>query len=241
MPWIKHGDGLKLVEPEHCSMTEIKGLIEELSRYKRGSPETVCSQLNEFVNTKIITKDLVWRLSKWCDWSYAKSKDIAISLAEKLFFGIICRRLRDQNNKPIPNKIIAEQDYQQWINKIVILSEEKYQGFVYPDEVDDSFYEGASYSVKVNKYERSKDARKKCIEYYGTKCSICGFEFKKVYNGIGDGFIHVHHIVPISKINKEYKVDPIKDLRPVCPNCHAIIHLYKEPYKIEEVKEMLIN
>jgi len=35
----------------------------------------------------------------------------------------------------------------------------------------------------------------------------------------------VHHLVPISKIGKKYRVDPIKDLRPVCPNCHAVIHL----------------
>jgi 5-methylcytosine-specific restriction protein A len=30
--------------------------------------------------------------------------------------------------------------------------------------------------------------------------------------------------VPISTIGKEYLLDPVKDLVPVCPNCHAMLH-----------------
>jgi 5-methylcytosine-specific restriction protein A len=37
----------------------------------------------------------------------------------------------------------------------------------------------------------------------------------------------------------EYEVDPIRDLRPVCPNCHLIIHSKKVPFTVEEVKNML--
>ncbi|MEI8372579.1 MAG: hypothetical protein WCJ35_07065 [Planctomycetota bacterium] len=35
---------------------------------------------------------------------------------------------------------------------------------------------------------------------------------------------------------KEYKVDPVNDLRPVCANCHAILHRLKPAYSIDEVK-----
>jgi 5-methylcytosine-specific restriction protein A len=45
-----------------------------------------------------------------------------------------------------------------------------------------------------------------------------------MYGEIGRGFIHVHHVVPISSIGESYKVDPAKDLVPVCPNCHAMLH-----------------
>jgi len=99
----------------------------------------------------------------------------------------------------------------------------------------ESIYEGAKKEVSVNSYERSREARKLCIEAHGCKCAACGMDFEKVYGEIGRGFIHVHHIVPISSIGKEYVLDPVKDLIPVCPNCHAMLHRKNPPYKIEEL------
>lgn len=87
----------------------------------------------------------------------------------------------------------------------------------------DSF-EGAVKTTTVNKYERSSIARKKCIEHYGCRCIVCGMDFEKAYGELGKGFIHVHHVVPLNEIGKEYKVNYIKDLIPVCPNCHAMLH-----------------
>jgi hypothetical protein len=112
---------------------------------------------------------------------------------------------------------------------------------LFPDQVskDETHFEGALYNVQVNRYERDKQARAICIQHYGLSCSICNFNFKKVYGTTGDNFIHVHHLLPLSEINEKYQVDPIADLRPVCPNCHAIIHKRKPPYKIEEVRLML--
>ena len=49
----------------------------------------------------------------------------------------------------------------------------------------------------------------------------------------------MHHIVPLSEIRKEYKLDPIKDLIPVCPNCHAIIHKTKPALKVDELKSQI--
>ena len=62
-----------------------------------------------------------------------------------------------------------------------------------------------------------------------------------MYGEFGQGFIHVHHIVPISKIGKEYKIDPIKDLVPVCPNCHAMLHRGKDEnvLTIDELKKII--
>ena len=111
---------------------------------------------------------------------------------------------------------------------------------IYPDDIEDkNIYEGAKKQVIVNAYERSSQARKECIEYYGTKCSICNFDFEEFFGDIGKGFIHVHHIKPLSEINKEYKIDPIKDLRPVCPNCHAMLHKKVPAYSIEEIKKFI--
>ncbi len=106
---------------------------------------------------------------------------------------------------------------------------------------EDDYYEGSSVEVQLNRYERSIEAREKCIEFHGCHCKICGFDFEEVYGEAGRGFIHVHHIVPISEVGEEYLVDYQKDLIPVCPNCHAIIHRRREPYTVQEVKQLLQN
>jgi len=103
----------------------------------------------------------------------------------------------------------------------------------------EKYYEGASKKVSVNSYERDQKARKRCIDHYGHNCQVCGFNFKKKYGKIGNGFIHVHHIKPLSEINKEYEVDPIKDLRPVCPNCHAMLHRDKNSLSIQKLKALV--
>jgi len=99
--------------------------------------------------------------------------------------------------------------------------------------------EGAKKQVIVNAYERNSKARQECIKHYGTKCFICNFDFKEKFGEIGRGFIHVHHIKPLSEINEEYEVNPIKDLRPICPNCHAMIHKRQPAYSIEEIKQYI--
>lgn len=112
-----------------------------------------------------------------------------------------------------------------------------------PEEVisPDVFSEGATTSITVNAYERNPKARKACLKHYGYACIVCGFNFEARYGQNGKGIIHVHHIVPLSKIRKTYKVDAIKDLRPVCPNCHAFIHRKSVPYSIEEAKDHLLS
>lgn len=114
------------------------------------------------------------------------------------------------------------------------------ENIIYPDDIEgNDLFEGSKKQITVNAYERSSQARQKCIEHYGTKCSICNFDFKKIYGEIGKDFIHVHHIKPLSEINEQYKINPIEDLRPVCPNCHAMLHKRKSAYSIEEIKDKM--
>lgn len=84
--------------------------------------------------------------------------------------------------------------------------------------------EGEEAEFKGVRYERNEKARKKCIEHYGCRCFVCGFDFEKTYGELGKGFIEVHHIVPVSQRGGEYVVDPIRDLRPLCSNCHSMVH-----------------
>ena len=114
---------------------------------------------------------------------------------------------------------------------------------VFPDEVEEEatrLPEGAVFERLVNGYERNPLARQQCIKKYGTNCYVCGFSFGGIYGATMDGFIHVHHLRQLSGVGKKYKVDPIADLRPVCPNCHAVIHhRVKHPFSIQEVQALL--
>ncbi|HHH55102.1 MAG TPA: hypothetical protein ENK91_15680 [Bacteroidetes bacterium] len=120
-----------------------------------------------------------------------------------------------------------------------LLNKEKIE-IIYPDEIEDKdLFEGTKKQITVNAYERSSQARQECINEYGYKCVICKFDFEKSYGDIGKEFIHVHHIKPLSEIDEKYKINPIQDLRPVCPNCHAMLHKRKPAYSIEEIQDKI--
>lgn len=113
---------------------------------------------------------------------------------------------------------------------------------IFPEEIEkEKFQEGSVKSVLVNKYERNPVAKRKCIEHFGTQCQICGFKFSEKYGEKFKNKIHVHHKKPLAEIGREYELDPINDLIPVCPNCHMILHSKgkSEVYSPEEVIQML--
>jgi hypothetical protein len=110
-----------------------------------------------------------------------------------------------------------------------------------PEEIpaNEEFQEGAAVQVLVNRYERDPTARQHCIKYYGTTCIACGVSLAQRYGPEANGLIHVHHLTPLANLGARSIVDPVRDLRPVCPNCHAVIHLTHPPRAIEEVRAML--
>ncbi len=119
---------------------------------------------------------------------------------------------------------------------------EEMAAFLLPEEIaptTTALKEGAVSKVSVNAYERNPEARRRCIEVHGTECCICGFSFGAMYGEVAEGYIHVHHLRPLSEIDGEYVVDPVADLRPVCPNCHAVIHRRIPAFSIEEVRAFL--
>ncbi|PTL37410.1 DUF3427 domain-containing protein [Alkalicoccus saliphilus] len=133
-----------------------------------------------------------------------------------------------QNSKPV--KIIWEfrNEKEELFNKATeeVTTPEKY-------------VEGATKQISVNVYERNPVARKKCLEHYGYSCVICDFNFAEIYGEIGENFIHVHHLKELSTVGTEYVIDPVEDLRPVCPNCHAMLHKRKPAYSINFLKKVL--
>ena len=91
----------------------------------------------------------------------------------------------------------------------------------------------------MNAYERNAKARDACIAHHGYACSVCGFNFEQRYGAAGRNIIHVHHLVPLSEIGGEYVLDPVKDMLPVCPNCHAVIHSTVPALTVETLRTHL--
>lgn len=127
----------------------------------------------------------------------------------------------------------------QYVDSVVLLEE--------IDENDAGIPEGAKKQITVNAYERNKEAKEKCLKHYIRlnngiiKCEICRFNFSEVYGEQFKDKIHIHHIKELHEIGKEYKVNPVKDLLPVCPNCHMVLHSKKPAYTPEELVNILKN
>lgn len=110
-----------------------------------------------------------------------------------------------------------------------------------PIEPSYGYLEGNKVTYQTIRYERNRLNRKLCIERNGCICKICRFDFEKTYGEIGKNFIHVHHIIPISQIGPGYRIDPEKDLIPICPNCHAMLHRFSPPITPEDLQHKLKN
>lgn len=118
-------------------------------------------------------------------------------------------------------------------------------GAAMPEAADATsmYEEGRAQRNLATRYERDPRARAQCIAHYGAVCSVpgCGFDFRVTYGDAMADFIHVHHLELLAGVGDGYRVDPIKDLRPVCPNCHAVMHNTNPPCSPEEVGRLLQN
>jgi 5-methylcytosine-specific restriction protein A len=69
----------------------------------------------------------------------------------------------------------------------------------------------------------------------------CGFDFKEQYGSLGDGYAHVHHLMPLSRAPWRGREVRLSDLAIVCANCHAMIYLNGESRPLETPLLMLTN
>ena len=108
----------------------------------------------------------------------------------------------------------------------------------YPETaIDDRiFAEGGRKRVTVNAYERDPRARRACIRHHGTSCLVCGLSFEERYGPRGNDFIHVHHRARVAARGGRYRLNAVRDLVPVCPNCHAMLHTQDPPLAVEELR-----
>lgn len=153
-------------------------------------------------------------------------------------YDFIRKAATKKNGIPIASSIYRRKNCQELLDyayRTIESFEEKNSFF----EIEAKYEEGNKVQVLDSRYERNQKARSLCLEYYGKKCIICGFSTDQLKNnGIRD-IIHIHHLKPISEYDEIHGIDPVEDLRPVCPNCHSMIHSRKPIFSIEEIKEII--
>lgn len=112
-----------------------------------------------------------------------------------------------------------------------------------PDPAPQTLLEGAERQVTGSRRERNPVARKLCIEHHTRNgrlaCVACDIDFGETYGMLGAGFIHVHHLDQLADTEGEREIDPVRDLVPVCPNCHAMIHRGGKNRPIEDIRHEL--
>ena len=133
---------------------------------------------------------------------------------------------------------LSEGEYFKIISKAELLENRLKEPNVPTDEsIETQVFDGRKISYYSTRYERNKSNRDMALKIHGYNCVVCNINFKQKYGEVGEGFIHIHHIKPLYSLDEEVVVDPSKDLVPVCPNCHAMIHRKKNSiYSIEELK-----
>ena len=98
---------------------------------------------------------------------------------------------------------------------------------------------GRRRTVIVDRYERDPAARRACLDARGVRCAACDLLSEERYGVLGAGFIHVHHLTPVGGLGDDARLDPVRDLVPVCPNCHAMLHATDPPLTVGELKRRM--
>ena len=140
-----------------------------------------------------------------------------------------CNWTPQSSGTSIPENVASQ------LMSIIQIDKPLYSAREYEREII-TYIEGKPRRLTYTTYNRSLPARQACIAYYGYDCSVCGFDFEEAFGDLGKYYIEVHHLNPMSDIGEEYVIEPIRDLRPVCANCHVMLHREKRVLSIEELR-----
>jgi predicted HNH restriction endonuclease len=113
----------------------------------------------------------------------------------------------------------------------------------YGDGGDIEFPEGKEYEVRHKKRERNPKLVAKAKAQFKSKfgrlfCEACDFDFANKYGNAGDGFIEVHHKIPVSQLKLGAKTT-ITGLALVCSNCHRILHRRRPWLTVQALRRLI--
>ena len=105
--------------------------------------------------------------------------------------------------------------------------------------------EGQLSTRSVSYRTRSRQLRDAAVDHYTRNgkipCAACSFDFRLAYEDIGLGYIQIHHLEPIS-FGGERELpleEAILRVRPLCANCHVMVHRRDPWLSIENLTHTL--
>lgn len=140
----------------------------------------------------------------------------------------------------------AYEDIKNYSSQIHLSQNTKHIIYVYSEQ--DTVMEGKAEIKSSIIRKRSAKLRDAAIQYYTENgkivCSACGFDFSEVYGEYGEGYIQIHHEKPIFQYSNEgfasYISEAVKGVKPLCPNCHCMIHKNRNaPISVDELKAII--
>ena len=138
------------------------------------------------------------------------------------------------------------EDLKAFSSDLYSVQQKKNKLYVY-DETD-TVSEGKAQLKTTKARERSQKLRNAAIQHYTVdgkiSCCVCGFDFFEKYGDHGKEYIQIHHEKPLYQCSDEgadaYIAEAVKNTKPVCPNCHCMIHRDKaHMLTIEELKALI--
>ena len=114
---------------------------------------------------------------------------------------------------------------------------------------DNTITEGKMTVKQAKVRERSKKLRDAAIKHYTVDgkivCFTCGFDFAKAYGKHGEGYIQVHHEKPVCQYDNQgfnaYISEAVTNMKPLCANCHCMIHRKRNPITVAELERIVFN
>ena len=92
---------------------------------------------------------------------------------------------------------------------------------------------------------RSQHLRNEALRYYTHSgrilCHACSFDYSLAYPEIGHGYIEIHHLKPIVELQGQtFSMEQaLENVRPLCANCHRIVHRRRPPIPVDKIQEIL--
>jgi hypothetical protein len=94
--------------------------------------------------------------------------------------------------------------------------------------------------ISINAYEQDPLARLLCLRAHGSVCKVCSIDLERIYGRLGIAAMHVHFLPPLERLGPDHMLDPVRDLIPVCPTCHTMLHRGREEaLRIEDLKAIM--
>lgn len=109
-----------------------------------------------------------------------------------------------------------------------------------PPAGPEDYSEGKRRLREVGYFARNPQLVRDAKQKHGCTCQICGFDYRAFYGPLGDGYIEVHHLNPLSERAETEDDDlttSLDEVIVVCANCHRMLHRKRPALTPEELQE----